>query len=67
MCRRLTQAPLQRRKIDNFARANSRTVDYEIEFPIDSFEFFEADIRVNFAASLEKTRGEIIEVNRRVH
>jgi hypothetical protein len=49
-----------------FAGANSCTIDHQIELLIDVFEFLEAYIRVDFAASLEKTRGEIIEVNRRV-
>ena len=34
---------------------------------VDIFELFEADVRVDFAASLAKARGEVIEINRSVH
>ena len=49
------------------ARADSCAVDHEVEFCIDIFELFEADVRVDFAASLAKARGEVIEINRSVH
>ena len=45
-------------------RADSCAVDHEIEFAIHLFEFVEVDIRVNFAASPAKTRGEVVEINR---
>ena len=50
-----------------FAGADSCAVDYQIEIAIGFFEFFEADARVDFAASFLKTSSEIIEINRRVH
>ena len=49
------------------ARADSCAIDHKIEFCIDIFELFEADVRVDFAASLAKARGEVIEINRGVH
>ena len=49
------------------ARADACAIDHEVEFCIDIFEFFEADVRVDFAASLAKARGEVIEINRGVH
>src|SRR5438093_7379803 len=53
--------------VHKFARADARTIDHQPELLIDVFELLEADIRVDFAASFAKTRGEIIQVNRRVH
>src|SRR5438128_9654184 len=49
-----------------FAGTDSCAVDYKIEIAIDFFEFFEANIRVDFAACFLKTCGEIIEINGRV-
>src|SRR5262249_55477369 len=47
-------------------RADSCTVDYEIEFLIHIVEVFEVDIRVDFTC-FAKPRGQIIEINCRVH
>ena len=33
------------------ARADSCAIDHEVEFSVDIFELFEADVRVDFAAS----------------
>ena len=52
---------------NKLARADSCAVDHEVELCIDIFELFEADVRVDFAASLAKARGEVIEINRSVH
>ena len=49
------------------AGADSCAIDHKVEFCIDIFEFFEADVRADFAASLAKARGEVIEIDRRVH
>ena len=49
------------------ARADPCAIDHEVEFCIDIFELFEADVRMDFAASLAKARGEVIEINRSVH
>ena len=49
------------------ARANPCAIDHEIEFFIHIFELFESDVRVDFAASFAKARGEVIEINRSVH
>ena len=52
--------------MDKLARADSCAIDHEVEFCIDIFELFEADVRLDFAASLAKARGEVIEINRSV-
>ena len=52
---------------DKLARADSCAIDHEVEFCIDIFELFEVDVRMDFAASLAKARGEVIEINRSVH
>jgi hypothetical protein len=49
------------------ARADPCAIDHEIECCIDIFEFFEPDVGVDFTASLAKTRGEVIEIDRGVH
>jgi hypothetical protein len=48
------------------ARADTRAIDHEVESFVDIFQFFKADVRVDFAASLVKARGEVIEINRGV-
>ena len=66
-----TKAPLTAMRLEigimhQLARADTRAIDYEVESFVDIFEFFEADERVDFAASLVKARGEVIEINRGV-
>ena len=53
--------------IHKLARADSCAVDHEVELCIDIFEFFEADVRVDFPGSLAKARCQVIEINRSVH
>jgi hypothetical protein len=50
-----------------FTRANPGAVDYQIEFVLNVFEFFKANIRINCAARFLKTRGQIIEINVCIH
>src|SRR5262245_10008250 len=54
------------RIMHKLARTNSCAINNEVEFCIDVFECFEADIRVDFATGLAKTRGEVIQINRGV-
>jgi len=49
--------------LHKFARANSRAIDYEIEFLIDFFEAFKMNIGEDLPSSFEKTIREIIEIN----
>jgi hypothetical protein len=63
----LTAMRLEIRVLDKLARANPCAIDHEIEFCIDILEFVEADVWMDFAASLAKARGQIIEINRGVH
>ena len=52
---------------DQFAGTNAGAVDHEIEFRIDLFEFLEENIRIDCTARFQKTRSEIIEIDRSVH
>ena len=52
--------------VNKLASSNSCSINHEIELRICVFEFFQTDIRPDFAASLTKARDEVIEVNRRV-
>src|SRR6476660_9882204 len=63
----LTTMWLEIEVMHELARADSCAIDHKVEFGVDIFEFFEADVRMDFAASFAKTRGEVIEIDRGVH
>src|SRR6266516_1213090 len=63
----LTAMRLEIAILHKVARANSCAVNHQVEFRMDLFEFFKANIRLDRAACFEKPRGQIIKINRGVH